>query len=485
MRLAMLAVVVAVVCLGGTSVAVGAPRLGTPEVITSFDGEAHLRAASSAAGHPDAYAVFNSRIGENVYSVVHRDRDGHAHRFDIPTRRGTYPEAIRLVALEAGGGMAIWDEQPTRRVLARSWRSDGRLGATQVVLSQVTTTHSAENDSAQWRVRADGRGTVVVATTGAAPHDGASVFAAVRDAGGDFAAQQMLTPPGETGVDQRQLSISPIAADGSVAVAWGPEHGEGTGGLAVRRGRSATFAPPAARTFSAELGLSAQHRSVFTADGQPVTISQRLARLCPCVQPQVFDWGAARVLVFARTKGRSGIYLRGWYVAHRNARGVFDTVVEATRNADSSLPVRRARTGEIGFASFDDIRFRRRSRLVVVPFGPRVARSRRAPRLRFGTDARATSLHLLVPVYCDRVCRVDGSAGGRRLAINDFLGNRIGSLLEPFTVAYLRVPPPGHRKTVHVSASAIDDAGHRASVHATFLRSRRTWLWCVPPKSRC
>lgn len=488
MRSAVLTIVLAVAFSSVGSVAVAAPRLGTPEVIMSFGGEANLLAASSAAAHPDAYAVFHRAIGANVYSVVHRDRDGHAHRFDIPTTPGTFPQAVRIVTLEAGGGMAIWDEGHTQRVLARSWRSDGRLGAIQVVLSQVTTVHSADNDSAQWRVRADGKGTVVVATTGAAPHDRASVFAAIRDAGGTFGAQQMLTPVRETGVDQRQLSISAIAPDGSVAVAWGPEYGDGAGGLAVRSSRATTFGPPVARAFTAEVGLSAQHRSVLAADGQPVTISRRLARLCPCIRPQLFGWGDARVLVFLRAAGAFGIDTLGWYVAHRDRRGVFDAAVAAVRNA-GSLPVRRSHVGEVGFARFDTNTdsnlFRRRSRLVVVPFGPRVARSRRAPRLRLGAYARSTRLRVLVPVYCDRVCSVRGTTGTRRLAISDSQGRRIDPLLEPFTVAYLRVPLRDDGGPVRVSASAVDNARHRTTASGTFVRSPRARLWCLAPRSRC
>jgi hypothetical protein len=381
MRRRILACALALFGLGGAHAAAAGPHLGTPEVITSFGGESDLLSASSVAGHPDAYAVFHRKIGANVYSVVHRDIHGHAHRFDIHTPSGSFPQAVRLVAVEAGGGMAIWDESATQRVLARGWRSDGTLGATQVVLSQVTTIHSADNDTAQWRVRADGSGTVVVATTGASPHNLASVFAAVRDPGGAFGAPQELTPPGEIGIIQRQIAISPVAADGTVAIAWGPESGNGAGGRAIRSGRAARFGAPAAGPFTAEVGLSAANRSILGDDGTPITISARLARRCPCVRPQVLHWGGgARVLVFQVYGTEFARQLGSWYVAHPDKHGVFDGAVEATRNA-TSLPVRRTRSGEVGFARFDTSTdnglFRQHSRLIVIPFGSRARAARR------------------------------------------------------------------------------------------------------------
>jgi hypothetical protein len=464
-----------------------APRLGTPEVITWFGGESNLLEASSVAGHPDAYAVFHRKIGANVYSVVHRDRRGHAHRFDIPTTRGSFPQAIRIVPLESGAGMALWDDSASARVLARAWTRDGRLGPSAVVLSGVTTVHSAENDSAQWRVRADGRGTVVVASSGAAPHDPASVLATVREPGGAFRPQQQLTPPGETGVLQRQIRISPIGGDGSVAVAWGPEYGDGPGGIAVRRGRAPAFDPPLPRAFESEVVLSARNRSVFAADGTPVAISARLARRCPCVRPQVFRWGRTRVLAFQVYATSAGFELGTWYVARPDRSGVFDRAILATTNA-SSRPVRRKRAGELGFARFDTSTdsglFRRRSRLIVIPFGARVPRSRRAARLRFGTYALANARRLLAPVYCDRVCRVRGTSRGRRLRVTDSKGRRIDSRLEPFTVAYLRVPLGPGRRHVQVNAAALDDAARPSAARGTFLRSRRATLWCLG-RTRC
>lgn len=241
-RVRILTTTLALLALGAIpAAAAAAPHLGTPEVITSLSGEANLLAASSAPGHGDAYAVFWRKIGRNVYSVVYRDGAGRAHRFDLRTPRGTHPQAIRLVALEDGAGMAIWDDARSRSILARAWTREGRLGATQIVLAGVTTTRSSENDGPQWRLRADGRGTVVVATTGLPPGDMGRVYAAVRDPGAPFGPQQELTRPPQPQVYQRQLRVSPIAADGSVAVAWGPENGEGPGAVAIRAGRAARF----------------------------------------------------------------------------------------------------------------------------------------------------------------------------------------------------------------------------------------------------
>ncbi|MEA2272989.1 MAG: hypothetical protein QOI98_1697 [Solirubrobacteraceae bacterium] len=490
MQLRILACSLAMFGISFTSAAAAEPRLGTPEVITSFAGESNLLAASSIPGHPDAYAVFYSRIGGNVYSVVHRDSNGHAHRFDIHVTRGTYPEAIRIVALEAGGGMAIWDESRTHRVLARSWKRDGTLGSTQVVLSQVATIHSAENDFAQWRVRADSKGTVVVATTGAAPLNFAGVFAAVRDPGRTFGAQQELTPPNEPAIDQRQITISPIAPDGSVAVSWGPEYGDGAGGRAIRNGRAARFGAPEAHQFTAERGLTATNRTILADDWTPITISARVARRCPCLRPQVFRWsGGRKMLAFQVHSTEFPAVVGNWYVARPNADGVFDEAVLATQNA-ASMPVRRKRAREVGFARFDTSTdsnlFRRRSRLIVVPFGDSVPPSRRAPRLRFGTYAYKRAGRLLVPVYCDRVCGVHGSSGHvGRLPVTDSEDKRIDAALEPFSVAYLRVTIPAGRAKARVSLSASDDAGHRSAAQGTFVRGSRARLWCLAGASGC
>lgn len=476
--------VLTIALLGSTAcqAAAAEPHLGTPEVITSFSGESNLIGSSSSEGHPDAYAVFHRVIGRNIYSVVHRDSRGHGHRFDIRNPGSSYPQAIELVGLEAGGGMAIWDDASTGRVLARHWTAGGELGATRVVLSQVATLDGAGFGTARWRARGDGRGTVVVATTGLGPTDAARVYASVRDPGGEFSARQELTRAGSPPAGR--LDISPIAADGTVAVAWGPEYEDGTGARVTRAGRAASFGAPAAAPYVAPVGLTRANQTILADDGSPITISVRLARNCPCLRPHVFIWPTgARVLAFSVLNG-------DWYVAAAGAGGVFYHSVRATTN-EASLPVRRARPGEIGFARFDTNTdhglFRQRSRLVVVPFGTRVARSRRAPRLAFGTFARLNrARHLLIPVYCDRACGMHGSSGrAGRLPITDARGTRIDASLEPFTVAYLRVRVPAGRTKVRVSAGAADDAGHRSNARATFVRGQRSGLWCLSQAPGC
>lgn len=488
MKLRIAVLTLALLAVATSAACATAPHLGTPEVITSFSGESDITGSSSTAGHGDAYVVFHRVIGRNIYSVVHRDDHGHAHAFDIPTPSGTYPQAIRLVALEAGGGMAIWDETVTQSVLERSWTADGRLGPVHPVMSHVQTYDNAGFGGPRWRVRADGAGTVVVATTGLPPTDLAKVIATVRDPGGRFSPEQELSRPIPLALDQ--LAISPIAADGTVAISWAPESGGAAGTRAIRNGRATTFGAPAPWPFTPEIGLTATNRTILADDGSGITISERVARLCLCIRPRVFSWnGGVRVLAFQhadRTTGESG----GWYIARAGADGVFDGAVKATTNA-SSVPVRRARAGEIGFARFDtntdNNLFRRHSRLVVVPFGTHVARSRRAPRLGFGTSSRLHGAHhLLVPVYCDRVCTVHGSAGAiGLLPITDFLGHRVDAVLEPFSVRYVRIVLAAGQKTVQASATARDDSGHRSSVQATFVRSKHLGVWCLSGASSC
>jgi hypothetical protein len=460
------------------------PHLGTPEVITSFSsGESNIIASSSLPGHGDAYAVFHRIIGRNLYTVVFRDEQGHAHKFDIPTTNGSYPMAIRFAGLEDGGGMALWDDGANHRILARSWSRDGTLAASQSVLAQVTTSNNAGFGSAQWQISSDGTGTVVVATTGMTPDAAGRVFATVRDPGRPFGAPQELTPANEPAIIDRQILVSPITSSGTVAVSWGPVDVAGPGGRAIRSGRSPRFDAPTVVPFGFPLGLTKTNRSILAPDATPITIDASVAHFCPCRNTRVLTWGGdVRVLAFQTTGGN-------WYVARAGRDRVYTSAVKATEHA-GSVPMRRARPGEVGFARFDteadNNLFRQHSRLVVIPFGSKVPASRRAPRLRFGTYARAADRHLLVPVYCDRVCAMHGSSGpDRRLRMVDFRGRRVDPSLEPFTVRYLRVALPAPHLNARVTARASDDAGHRATARATFVRGKRGAFWCLSTKPRC
>jgi len=483
MRLPILLFALAMLNAGPAAAAAAEPHLGTPEVITSFSGESDILGSSSLPGHGDAYVVFHRVIGKNLYTVVHRDDHGHAHTFDIPATNGSFPMAIRLAGLEDGGGMALWDDGANQRVLARSWSRDGSLAAPQTVLAQVTTANNIGFGGPQWEMGSDGAGTVVVATTGPRTDAGAGrVFAAVRDPGRQFGAPQELTPADEPAIVDRQILVSPITSDGTVSVSWGPGDVEGPGGRAVRRGRSPRFDAPAVVPFAFPLGLTKTNRSILAPDATPITIDAGVAHFCPCRNPRVFTWsGGVRVLTF-QTRGT-------WYVARAGRDGVYTGAVRATEHA-GSVPVRRARPGEVGFARFDtetdDSLFRRHSRLIVIPFGSKVAASRRAPRLRFGSYARVADHHLLVPVYCDRVCTVRGrSALDARLRVVDFRGRRVDPGLEPFTVRYLRVALPAPHVDARVSASAADDADHRVTAGATFVRGKRAAFWCLSTKPGC
>jgi hypothetical protein len=484
MRLRILLCALAMLNAGAAVAVAGEPHLGTPEVITSFSGESDIIASSSLPGHGDVYAVFHRIIGKNLYTVVYRDEHGHAHKFDIPTTNSSFPMAIRFAGLEDGGGMVLWDDGANHRILARSWLRDGTLAATQTVLAQVTTENNIGFGGPQWQMSADGAGTVVVATTGPVPDDAGRVIATVRDPGGQFGAPQELTPANEPAIIDRRILVSPIARDGTVAISWGPgEDVAGPGGRAIRSGRSPRFDAPAVVPFAVPLGLTKTNRSILGPDAAPITIDAGVAHFCPCTNARVFTWtGDVRVLAFQTDGG-------DWYVARGGRDGAFTGAVKATEHA-AAVPMRRARPGEVGFASFDtetdNLLFRQHSRLIVIPFGSKVPASRRAPRLRFGTYATVVNHHLLVPVYCDRVCGIHGSSGGdTRLRIVDYRARRVDPRLEPFTVRYLRVAFPAPHVNARVSASASDDAGHRATARATFVRGKRAVFWCLSTKPGC
>lgn len=461
-----------------------ADRLGTPEVLMRFGLEGFVQSSFSAEGHGEAFAAFHRRIGANVYTVAYRTAGGRLGRFDLPGTRLSFPQAIRFVALEDGATMALWDDTAGRRVLGRAWTADGDLGPLEVVLRDVNVVHSADNETAQWQVRSDRAGTVVVASTGAAPNDKASVLATVRDPGAGFGPARLLWAGGEPELYQRQVRISPIAADGTFLVAWGPEYGDGAGGRAIRPGRAATFGPASPARFVADRGLSAATPSAVLRDGEPVVLAPELARRCPCLQAAVLRWpGVRRLAVLLPARSDDELPAHEWFVARPGPDGAFGAPRRATRTAGAK-PVRGARPGEVGFARFDTetdfTLFRSRSRLIVMPFGPRVPRSRRAPVLHFGTTATRRGKHLLVPVYCDRVCTVRGrSAAGNRLRVVAFRGTTTRATREPFDVVHLRVPLRPGAGRVAVTASATDDARHtrRRSVGFTRERQGRSTVW--------
>lgn len=454
-------------------------RLGTPEVLAAFSGESDLIGSSSAPGHGDAYAVFHRIIGKNLYTVIYADEGGHQHRFDLPTSAASFPEAVRLVPLQDGAGMAVWDDDASGRVLARTWTRGGVLGPEQTVLSGVDTVGSGDNDYAKWVLRDDGRGTVAVATVGARPEAAAAVVAAVRDPGGDFGAQQVLDPGGQPGAyDSRSVLLTPIDPDGSLTVSWSQLGLDGSPGGAARRvGRAAGFVPADPAAFSIPAPSARGGRELTGPDGRTIALTARLAGLCPCLRPQVFTWpSGAAVLAFQRYDGRTR-FSRSWYVARGDGRGSFDRAARATIRAAAS-PVRRSHPGEVGFASFDtetDYQlFHRRSRLTVVPFGPAVPRSRRAPRVEIGTAAPTHGRYVRVPISCDRVCTVTvRGARGRRLPLTGFAGPRLPARVEPFTVVYARVHLGDGQDRLRVRVLARDDAGHRARAGASFRRSSR------------
>src|SRR4051812_8827792 len=137
---------------------------------------------------------------------------------------------------------------------------------------------------------ADRAGTVAVATTGPVPDAAGRVFATVRDPGGQFGAPQELTPANEPAIVDREILVSPIASDGTVAVSWGPGDGDGLGGRAVRRARSARFDASMVVPFAFPLGLTKTNRSIVGAGATPITIDAGVAHFCPCRNTRVFTW---------------------------------------------------------------------------------------------------------------------------------------------------------------------------------------------------
>ena len=221
--------IAAIVMIALTSPAAANAHFGDP-VRVPVRGMTEVIEAFADTAHPPAL-LGSDQSGSGL--LAHQDAKGRWHRLSFS---GT-PIGARLVPLENGDGLVVWQKDAT--VYGLRFHRDGTQEAPQPVLVGIDPPYNAVKPGKwypQWTLGFDHRGTVVVVgVTGA----GAGLSAAVRDPGGRFGAERTLAATGRTGLPFPILS--PISADGTVNVTW--SSGD-TRYWATRNGRADHFGTP-------------------------------------------------------------------------------------------------------------------------------------------------------------------------------------------------------------------------------------------------
>jgi hypothetical protein len=354
------------------------------------------------------------------------------HRFTLAGE----PWGVRFARLERGAGLVAWDEGTSIEV--RRWERDGTLDAPQTVLTGIDPAFSGQNDVASWGFSSDLRGTVAIA----APASDGSIYATVRDPGGSFSAPQRLR--GSIGAsypdDQPPLTVSPIAGDGTVTVAW--SGGLVPPGQATRLGRATAFGaatPPVPRP--------APDPRVLEVDGsRSVRLAADVRALCPCAA-YLFTWGGVRRLAL-RPNGH------GWYVARPGAGGAFTRPRLATRDA-FSFPVWSARPGVLDFTREPEDHG---GVLSLVP----TTRPKLRPKVYLSTSVSVKNT-LTIVAWCRATCRLTARIAGHARTVD------AESLERPSS---LKLPAP-HGTTARIVLTARDYRGRTTRLVRTLRRGGR------------
>ena len=136
-------------------------------------GVVEVREAIGDASHPPAFL--------NGTSVEHQDVKGKWHRF----RFDGLTLGARLVPLEDGGGMAVW--QNASSIYAQRWHRGGSTDVPQTVLTGVADLGYASHGGTyypQWDLSFDRHGAVVIAGVGQPGASAGAIYAVTREPGG-------------------------------------------------------------------------------------------------------------------------------------------------------------------------------------------------------------------------------------------------------------------------------------------------------------
>ena len=262
--------------------------------------------------------------------------------------------------------------------------------------------------------------------------------------------------------------ISPIAADGTVSVAWRAFPADGqpvhrAAGSATRTGRATQFGAPGA--------VAPADPSRLTADdGSVVKVGPDVRAFCKavCAAPKRFSWkdGTQLIAVHAAAFPLGDGTDASWHVA-RLANGTFTHLVLATNTL--SGPVWTYYPGVIAFhaASAGDYAGRGAGQFLV-PLG---LAPKTDPRVHIRT---ATSFDaakhptLLLTTYCESTCRLAASTrdarGGRTYSA------RSAGVTEPFTGS-ISTRFPTSAKTLRTRITATDSRGRKTRLTVTLRRA--------------
>jgi hypothetical protein len=436
-----------------------------------------MAAASNSQGGA-AVVLFEHRIGRNARPLAIRRPDGSWATVELDADGA---QAIRPVALEDGRFAVLWDQGRTIR--SQVFAVDGTPGVARTMLSAVTTVISGDSDHAGWVVRSNLAGSVVVA---AGSEDGrGAVAVAVRDPGGDFAAQQLLGSAAAPVAGQpRAVTIGPIAGQGAVTIGWSAGTIGGMAGQATRAGAGQAFGAPTAG--DAALPPSSiwppleTGTTLVTDQSEVLELDPSLVKRCPCINVTRVRNRSGRI---AATLALLGTWrTRAWYELRRRTNGTWG-LPRRVSDAVGAAPIGLGLRGAVGFvratSDTDYGLFRFASRLFVVPYGfPADARD---PTVRLGPRLDVHRRSWLVPVWCDEPCRIASLTTGARpaeVSVRDNASRPRSRDLEPNDVAWLRIPRVAGATSVRVVVEVRDLVGKRDRVAARFRPGSQPRQWC-------
>ncbi|UUY02033.1 hypothetical protein LRS13_15065 [Svornostia abyssi] len=412
-----------------------------------------------------------------------------------PRGRWLVRRAAAAVALpiEQGGFMLLSGSGTTVR--SQILRADGRLEAPQDALTDARLVWEGDYETRLWQAAANGAGTIVVASRTARTTDvSGGVVAAIRDPGGTFSSQQLLSPPTPGSRDiQNTVLISPVSSAGGASVGWALEDasnppdrgmqtpwrqatreragepltvqpGEGTGPFALPPGDG----PPAVWNLDSPIPAGARSVRMYDDRGHVIEVGRDVMDICaqpfaecdhvavvPDSRPpaltfvvNVFEF-ASTISTEAEMEAEAARPIEGRWVAFRRPDGTYTRPQRVTYTVDYSEAL-IATSGRLQLAGAVE------GRLRLTPVGPKPAAAPARPIA--AKEAETRGRRLTAYLSCTRRCTIRAVARYAR-------GPSVSAFAHP------AIYPRRKRRTL--------DPHERASVDVTLparLRARRIVL---------
>jgi hypothetical protein len=366
-------------------------QFGDP-VRVALDGVVELREVIGDAGHPTAFL--------NATSVMHQDAKGRWHRF----RFDGLTTGARLVPLEDGGGMLVW--QNASSILVRRWHRDGTTEAPQTVLSGVADPGYASHEGSdypQWDLSFDRRGAVVIVGVAPPGPSAGAIYAVSRGPDGSFGAPQVVRAPDPapsfsyTTDSLPLIRVSPLAPDGSVSVRW-----DWPDGLrrATRTGLEGGFDAPVPDSPSA-----VDASTVYTVDSRAIRLAADVVAACAHDHgscggegARLYAWAGAPSQLLLRVQADDSF--SRFLIARRGPDGRY----RDPRPAPAGMPIWSTKRGVIDWWQIVPGDYAGHGGgLYRVPFG---MAPRRTPRVLVDGTGEAGDGRVSVQVRCDQPCRL-------------------------------------------------------------------------------